>query len=159
MSPILSAILSFLFYWLVMYVATYVIAEYAQNYLYDEATPALGWKVAAGTFLLSILLTRFRPSFETMFTADIGWTILQAIAWTAVFVFIYQFHPPHAVLLGVVSFVLLSGLTTLALDSFNRTGTAASARREVIPQAKPQRRPAFAPGPPPAGKAEPAKTP
>ena len=40
-------------------------------------------------------------SFESMFTTNIVWTVLQGIVWFGVFILIYQFHPWHALGLGI----------------------------------------------------------
>jgi hypothetical protein len=135
-------IIAFLVYWLVVFVVCYIETEYAQNYLYDEATPAFGWKVAGGSILLAGLLTYFRPSFDTMFTADIAWTVLQAIVWFGVFTLILQFHPQHALLLGVVTFLILSGITTFGVQSLTEPERATP--RAITPQPKPLRKPAGA---------------
>ena len=38
----------FLLYWLVMFVACFVVVEVAQDQLYDQVTPRAGLKVASG---------------------------------------------------------------------------------------------------------------
>ncbi|HEV3120437.1 MAG TPA: hypothetical protein VGY53_00975 [Isosphaeraceae bacterium] len=128
-------------YWLIVFVICYVVSEYAQNYLYDETTPALPLKLLGGTFLLAALLTKFRPSFDTMFTADIHWSILQAIVWFLVFMFIFRFHPKHAVTLGVITFLIVPGMATLGIDSLSGTSPA-PVKASIFKTSKPIRRPA-----------------
>jgi hypothetical protein len=57
-----------LIYWLVLYVACYTACEVGQDQFYDEVTPNVGLKVAAGSLILAALATWIRPSFDTMFT-------------------------------------------------------------------------------------------
>jgi hypothetical protein len=106
-------------YWLIVFVICFVVSEYSQKYLYDETTPNLGLKLAAGTFILAALLTTFRSSYDTMFTAAIHWSLLQGIVWFLVFMFIFRFHPKHALSLGVATFLLAGGLATLGIDSLS----------------------------------------
>src|SRR5512135_2853449 len=90
-----------LIYWLVMFVTSYIAVEVGQDQLYDEVAPMVGLKVAGGSALLAALATRLHPSFESMFMADIAWTVLQAIVWFGVFTLIYQFHPQHALVISI----------------------------------------------------------
>ena len=136
-----SVIVAFVTYWLILFVACYIVTEYAQKYLYDEATPRLGLKLALGTTILAALATYFRPTYDTMFTTDIAWTILQAIAWFLVFLFILSFHPPHALGLGLAMMVLVAGMASLAVDSL-RGDAPNAARRQIRAPSKPLRRPA-----------------
>lgn len=111
-----------LIYWLVLFVACYVVVEIAQDQLYDEITPRAGLKVAGGSFLLAALLTMLRragyaAAFESMFTANIGWTLLQGVVWFGVFTLIYRFHPWHALGLGVATMLVVAGLATMGVES------------------------------------------
>jgi len=117
-----SALVAFLVYWLLIFVSNYVLVEYGQNYLYDEATPRFGLKVALGSFLLALLAWRLRPGFDTMFTSGIHWTALQAIAWAVVFTVLYQFHPTHGLGIGLASMLIVVGLATMTADSLTRPG-------------------------------------
>ena len=89
----------FLIYWLVFFVACYAACEVGQDFFYDEVTPNVGLRSVAGSLILAALATWLRPSFDTMFTANIAWTVLQAIVWFGVFIFIFEFHPWHALAL------------------------------------------------------------
>ena len=89
-----------LIYWLVMFVACFVVVELGHDQLYDEVTPHAGLKVAGGSLLIAILLTTLRAkglaaSYDSMFTTNIIWTVLQGIVWFGVFTLIFQFHPWH----------------------------------------------------------------
>jgi hypothetical protein len=106
-----------LIYWLVMFVACYVVVEVAQDQFYDEVTPNPGLKVGAASLILAIMLTWLHPSFESMFTTGFIWTILQGIVWFAVFTLILQFHPWHALGLGIVTMLIVTGLATMGVDS------------------------------------------
>ena len=88
---------------------------------YDEVTPWAGLKVAGGSLVLAGLATWLHPSFETVFTTDISWTLLQAVVWFAVFVLAFQFHPTHAIGLSLVTMVLVSGVATLGVDSLTKS--------------------------------------
>ena len=111
----------FLIYWLVFFVACYVVTEVAQDQLYDEVTPRVALKVGLASLIVAALATWVRPSFETLFTANIGWTVLQAIVWFAVFTLILQFHPPHALGLGLITMVLVSGVATMGVQSMTQS--------------------------------------
>jgi hypothetical protein len=130
MPPFLAnVLLPFFVYWLILFVACYIVVEYGQTYLYDESPPGLGLRVALGSFLFAALLTWTRTSYETMFTHDLGWTVLQAIVWFIVFTLVFRFHPPHALAIGLACMVILSGAATLAISSMtgaNVAGTPAS---------------------------------
>ncbi len=128
-----------LIYWLVVFVACFVVVEIGQDQLYDEVTPRAGLKIAGGSLLIALLLTwlRFRGdpvSYDSMFTSNIAWTLLQGIVWFGVFCLIYQFHPWHALGLGVATMVLVSGLATMGVESILAKGPAtAAATRAVVP--------------------------
>jgi hypothetical protein len=143
-----------LIYWLVFFVACYSVVELAQDQLYDEVTPKVGLKVAGGSLILAALATWLRPSFDTLFTTDVMWTVLQAIVWFAVFTLIFQFHPPHALALSLVTMVLISGLATLGVDSLTKPSRpiAAEQRRSNEPVRK-----SLTPVAPAAKDAAPAK--
>jgi hypothetical protein len=117
-----------LIYWLVVFVGCYIVVEIAQDQLYDELTPHAGLKVGAGSFLLALLLSHLRPAYDSMFTTSLSWTVLQAIVWFGVFTLIFQFHPWHALGLGIASMLLISGLATMGVDSI-LTPTPASVSR------------------------------
>jgi hypothetical protein len=117
-----TIILPLLIYWLVLFVVCYTAVEIGQDQLYDEVTPRPGLKVAGGTFLLAALCTALRyygfpTSFESMFTTNIGWTLLQGVAWFVVFTLIFQFHPWHAAGLGVATMLFAPGLATMGVES------------------------------------------
>jgi hypothetical protein len=116
----LAILWPFLIYWLVFFVACYTVVEVGQDQFYDEVTPMVGWKVAGGSFVLAALATWIRPSYESIFTSDIAWTALQAIVWVLVFIFVFQFHPWHALAIALVTMVLVSGLATLGVDSLTK---------------------------------------
>jgi len=108
---------TFLVYWLVAFVGCFTAVEIAQDALYDEVTPHAGLKVTLASAILALVMTYFHPSFETMFTANILWTMLQGIAWVGVFLFVLQFHPWHALGLGSLMMCLLAPLATMGVDS------------------------------------------
>jgi hypothetical protein len=107
----------FLIYWLVMFVLSYIAVEIGQDQLYDEVTPMSGLKVGAGSCLLAAMLTYFHPTFDSMFTANIAWTLLQLLVWVGVFTFIYQFHPPHAAAIAIPLMLITSGFATMGVES------------------------------------------
>ena len=112
-----------LIYWLVIFVACFVVVEFGHDQLYDEVTPHAGLKVTGGSLLIAILLTcaevrwRTPASYESMFTSNIIWTVLQALVWFGVFTLIFQFHPWHALGLGIATMLLVTGLATMGVDS------------------------------------------
>jgi hypothetical protein len=117
-----------LIYWLVMFVLSYIAVEIGQDQLYDEVTPRSGLKVAGGSFLLAAMLTLFRykgapATFDGMFTS-LHWTVLQALVWIGVFLFIYQFHPWHALAIALPLMVIASGFATMGVDSVMKPAPA-----------------------------------
>jgi hypothetical protein len=154
---LVSTILPLLVYWLILYVACYILLEFAQTYLYDEVTPAMPLKVALGTLVFAVLLTWRRTSFESLFMTDLAWSVFQAIVWFVVFTLLFRFHPQHALAISLVAFAILSGAATLAINSMTgmNPGGAAATRAP----SKPVRR-SLGPGlPPPSPEAVPsAKT-
>jgi hypothetical protein len=117
-----TIIWALLIYWLVLFVACFVVVEIGHDQLYDEVTPHAGLKVAGGSLLIAILLTALKAydkqaSFQTMFTDNIIWTLLQAIVWAGVFVLIFQFHPWHGLGIGLVTMLLVTGLATMGVES------------------------------------------
>ena len=115
-----TTLISFLVYWLLIFVVNYIVVEYGQNYLYDEPTPGFGarssWGVSpwrpwpAGSGRRS---TRCSPR-------RFHWTVLMALAWVLVFTLLYQFHPPHALLIGLTAMVIVPGLATMTAESLTR---------------------------------------
>jgi len=143
----------FLIYWLVVFVGCYAVIEVAQDQLYDEVTPRVGLKVTAGSLLLAAMLTIFYRadlpvSYESMFTTNIMWTVLQGIVWFGVFMLIYQFHPWHALGLGIMTMLLVSGLATMGVDSMLKP-TPATVSRPAAAVNKPVRQSL---APPPASE-------
>ncbi len=138
MSSLTALIIPLLVHWLLIFVACYVVTEFAQNYLYDETTPRVGLKILGGSFLLALLLTWTRSSFDTMFTSEISFTVLQAIAWFAVFTLVFRFQPQHAAGISILVMILITGMATLAVDSFEASQRP---RPEFRTPSKPVRRP------------------
>lgn len=122
-----------LIYWLVLFVACFTVVEIGQDQFYDEVTPRAGVKVALGSLILAVLLTWLRPTFETMFTTGIAWTVLQAIVWFGVFTLIFQFHPQHAAAIGLVTMLLVPGVATMGVESIMKPRLAAPAPRYTGP--------------------------
>ena len=142
-----------LIYWLVMFVACYIIVEVAQDQLYDEVTPYSGAKVAAASLILAAMLTWLHPTYESMFTSGFMWTILQGIVWFVVFTLILQFHPWHALGLGIATMLIVTGVATMGVDSMTKptpTLPPAGSSRSV-----PLRRPIGQAGPAPSKGAAP----
>lgn len=106
-----------LIYWLAMFVSSYIMVEVAQDQLYDEVTPWVGLKVLGGSLIMAIFLTWLHPSFETMFTTNIAWTVLLGIVWFGIFTLIFRFHPAHAAGIGLLSMLIIPAAATLGVDS------------------------------------------
>jgi hypothetical protein len=138
MSALLALVVPFLFYWLILFVACFAVVEFGQGYLYDETTPSAALKVAGGSAILAAMLTWTRTEFQTMFTGDLGQTVILAVVSFAVFTLAFRFQPWHALPIGVLTVLLVSGTATMGVQSFtNRNRPLESA---VRPQAKPLRR-------------------
>jgi len=126
----------FLIYWLALFVACYTVCEVGQDQFYDEVTPHIGLKVAAGSLILAALTTWLKPSYESIFTSNIAFTLLQLLVWVAVFILIFQFHPPHALALAPITMILVVGLATMGVESLTKRGPAvptARARTNNVP--------------------------
>ncbi len=129
---------AFGFYWLILFAVCFAVVEFGQNYLYDETTPSSGLKVAGGSALLAIILTWTRTEFQTMFTAELGKTVILAIASFVIFTLILRFQPWHSLPISLITILLISGTATMGVQSFaNRNRPLESAAR---PQNKPIRR-------------------
>ena len=138
----MSVIWAFLIYWLVIFVACFVVAEVGQDQLYDEVTPRVGLKVGSASFLIAAVLTTLRyfgvpASFESMFTTNIAWTLLQGIVWFGVFTLILQFHPWHALGLGIATMLLVSGLATMGVESILAPPSARTAAGRAFSPTRP----------------------
>ena len=118
----MATLWAFLIYWLVVFVGIYVVTEIGQDQLYDQVTPHVGLKVGGGSLLIAVMLATFyhrgaEASFDSMFTTNILWTVFQAIVWFGVFTLILQFHPWHALGLGIATMLLVQGLATMGVSS------------------------------------------
>jgi hypothetical protein len=114
---LLTLILSFLIYAVILFVVSYIVVEYGQNYLYSEITQGAPLKVGVGAVILAAMLTWLKPGFATMFTSDIRWTVLLAIVWSGVFILVYRFQPWHGFGLAIATLLIFAGLSTLVVDS------------------------------------------
>ncbi len=117
-----TLILPLLIYWLVLFVACFVVVEIGHDQLYDEVTPHAGIKVLGGSLVIAAVLTTLRAkglpaSYESMFTTNIIWTVLQGMVWVGVFMLIFQFHPWHALGIGLATMLLVTGLATMGVES------------------------------------------
>jgi hypothetical protein len=146
-----------LIYWLVMFVVCFVVVEVGHDQLYDEVTPYAGLKVAGGSLLIALLLATLRAkglaaSYDTMFTTNIIWTLLQAIVWAGVFILIFQFHPWHGLGIGLATMLLVTGMATMGVESLlaKPVATTNQANRSVIVPNQPVRQSVS----PPAAPAE-----
>ncbi|WP_165225106.1 hypothetical protein [Aquisphaera insulae] len=157
----MATLWAFLIYWLVVFVGCFVVIEIAQDQLYDEVTPRVGLKVTAGSFLIAAMLAIFyhrqaSASYDTMFTTNFMWTVLQGIVWFAVFTLIFQFHPWHALGLGLATMLLIQGLATMGVNSI-LSPAPAIVNRPAAAVSKPVRQ-SLAPAPvapPPKAEAAP----
>ena len=112
----------------------YIITEVAQDQLYDAVTPRVGLKVGCASLILALLLTWLHPSFETMFTSNFAWTVLQGIVWFGVFTLILQFHPWHALTLGVLTMLIVPGVATLGVDSIMKPAPRVASMKSLEPK-------------------------
>ncbi len=152
----MATIWALLIYWLVTFVGCFVVIEIGQDQLYDEVTPHVGLKVTGGSLLLALMLTAFYykglpASFDSMFTNNILCTVFQAIVWFGVFTLIFQFHPWHALGLGIATMLMLQGLATMGVNSILSPTPVAVSRPGAYVTSKPVRQSlAPAPAAPPA---------
>ena len=152
----MALLISFAIYYLILVVVCFLVVGQGQDALYDEAPPGIGLKVALGSLILAAVLTYTKSTFATMFTDEIGKTVIQAILWFGVFALVFRFHPWHALGIGLGTMLIVTGLATMAVESLTTRATAG--RFETQSVAPPPRRPAFggtrpaAPSPAPAAK-------
>jgi hypothetical protein len=133
-----------LIYWLVFFVACFVVVEVGHDQLYDEITPRAGLKVFGGSLLIAILLTTLRhydvpASYESMFTVNIIWTVLQGLVWFGVFTLIFQFHPWHALGIGLATMLLVTGLATMGVESLMSKAATTPQTARTIQSSQPVR--------------------
>ena len=63
----------------------------------------------------------------------VAWTVLLALIWFGVFTLIFQFHPWHALGLGIVTMLLVTGTATMGVDSvLSRPAATAAANRAPV---------------------------
>jgi hypothetical protein len=117
----MSFVVPFLIYAVIMYVIMYVLVEYGQKYLQDEVTPHAPIKVGIGAMIAAGMLTWTHSSFDTMFTADIGKTVLLGIVLMGIFILLYQFQPLHGAGFGLVFLLLFPGIATMAVDGLPKS--------------------------------------
>jgi hypothetical protein len=68
-----------------------------------------------------------------MFTSNIMWTVLQGLVWFGVFTLIFQFHPWHALGIGIATMLLVTGLATMGVDSLlSKSTPTAQVRRGTV---------------------------
>ena len=144
-----------LIYWMAIFVSCFVVTEVAQDQLYNLTTPRIGLKITLGSLFLAILMVLMPPSYQTMFTCDIAWTVLHLFAWFGVFTFILQFHPPHALGLSLATFFLVSGFATMGVNSILKP-TPRAALAPARSTNKPVRQ-SLGPSAPPAAKGKAAE--
>ena len=101
----------------IIYAALFFATEQIQQYLYDQVVTGLWWRAMVSATPLAVLLVAHPMRMDTMFTEQFGWTVLQALSWFAVLWIVCRYLVPHALLVGVVLFVTLAPLTTMAVDS------------------------------------------
>jgi hypothetical protein len=161
--PMWTIIFTFLIYWLVVFVGCFVVVEVGQDQLYDEVTPYAGLKVTGGSLLIAALLTALKhygheASFVSMFTSDFAFTVLQGLIWFGVFTLILQFHPWHALGLGLATMLLVTGLATMGVESLLSKPVPTTQSTRPLLSNQPVRQsvaPSAAPVPPaPAGQAK-----
>jgi len=91
-------------------------------------------------------------SFDSMFTNNILCTVFQSLVWIGVFILIFQFHPWHALGLGIATMLLVQGLATMGVNSILAPTPASVSRPGAFATSKPVRQSlAPAPAAPPAG--------
>ncbi|MEW4568120.1 hypothetical protein AB1L88_09655 [Tautonia sp. JC769] len=150
----------FLIYWLLLFVASFIVTEYGQRYFYDEVTPLAGLKVGASSLAMAAFLTWWDPSSVDMVTTDVAYTAMLAIAGFVLFCLVLQFHASHALLLGPVAVVLVAFTAAMAMDSLKAGPRANMRDRPIPPQQRSIRKSASSTvNMPTQGDEEPAPTP
>lgn len=161
--PTLAA---FCIYFLVLSVTTYIVADNAQSYFYNEKTAKLPLRVLASALIFAGLATWTKPSLDTMFSGQLHMTLLSAVVWMVVFMFVLGFELWHAAALGVGTMILVLGFAGMAAKGWNTT--AAEKQTEINQRYRPpdpktrpgpQPRSATILAPPPKAAPEPAPSP
>jgi hypothetical protein len=91
-----------------------------------------------------------------MFTTNILNTVFQCVVWFLVFMLILQFHPWHALGLGVATMIMVSGLATMGVDAMLNPKPQVASRPAAAVN-KPVRSSLTPPKPTPAKVPTPAK--
>ncbi len=92
-------------------------------------------------------------AYESMFTENIVWTVLQGLVWFGVFTLILQFHPWHALGLGLATMLLVTGLATMGVESLMSKSAANKSPARATQSSQPVRQsvsPTGGAGTPPA---------
>ncbi len=147
----MSLVWSFIIYYVIAFVVSYILVEYGQKYLYDEMPPYAALRVAGGSLFMAAVLTWTHSSFDTMFTADLYKTVALILVWIGVFVLILRFQPVHGALFATAAALLLPGLATIAVDG------ATAPPGPVRPAANTNRTPIRRPSSPGAAPAVPVE--
>jgi peptidoglycan/LPS O-acetylase OafA/YrhL len=124
---------TFLIYWLLLFVACYIVTEVGQNHFYDEVTPFAWLKVGGSSLLLAAALAWWNPSSVDLFTSEIWLLAMVAVAGFVLFVVVMQFHASHAIMLGPAVAVLVSITAAMTIDSLENSGRARFRDRPVPP--------------------------
>ena len=147
MALLIANILPFVFYWLLLFAVCFIAVEYGQTYFYDEATPSAALKVTLGSAILAIILTVTRPSYDKMITSN----ILERSSWRSRRSWCshscFGSTPWHGAALGIGSILLLAGMATMALESFQNRNVQPSMITKY--PSKPIRQKVGGPPPPP----------
>lgn len=122
----------FLLYWLLLFVASYIVTEFGQNYFYDEVTSFATLKVGGATLLMAAGLTWWDPSSVDIFVSDIANLAMLAIAGFVLFCLMIRFHAPHALMVGPLTVVIVAFTAAMAIDSL-KAGPRANLRDRPIP--------------------------
>ena len=120
LSPTLAA---FVIYFLVLFVTTYIVADNAQSYLYNEKTSKLPLRVLVSALIFAGLATWTKPSLDTMFSSQWHMTLLSAVVWMAAFLFIMGFELWHAAAFGIGTMILVLGFAGMAAKGWNTTAS------------------------------------
>ncbi|RUL85557.1 hypothetical protein [Tautonia sociabilis] len=139
----------FLVYWLLMFVALYIISEVGQNYFYDEVTPLVGLKVGGSSLVLAAALTWMDPTIADLLTSEIWFLAMLAVAGFVLLCVVIRFHAPHALMLGPVTVVLVALMSAMAISSLEDAGRSVDRDRPIPPQQRTIRKSASRSIPPP----------
>lgn len=118
------SIAALLLAWAMLAAFLYVTCDTIQDYFYNGAMPGLWWRVPLAGLPLAAGIVMYPCFMDVMFTDYLWASLGQPALWFLAMWLLCRFHPGHAAVVGITSFLLFGYLVTLALESLGLVGRA-----------------------------------